>query len=106
MNKNWTKTTKEEFKKTFNSKSLKLIEIFKRENFDDEDKKIIEFNLKLKQEEGNIIVEKYVLKSEFDPFKKEMLEFKEQTNNRLDKIEEILYINNQQIKDLTIKLMN
>ena len=56
-------------------------------------------------------MEKYVLKTEFDPFKKEMyvfkqemLEFKKETNNRLDKIEEILYINTKQIQKLTVKV--
>ena len=144
---------KEEFKKIFNSKNNSVIEILKNQTIDEENKIIIEFYIKLKEKEGIEVMEKYVLKTEFDPFKKEMyvfkqemyefkkemykfkqemyefkeemykfkkemyefkeemykfknemLEFKKETNNRLDKIEELLYINTKQIQELTIKV--
>ena len=139
MNNNWKNIKKEEFKKIFNSKNNSVIEILKNQTIDEENKIIIEFYIKLKEKEGIEVMEKYVLKTEFDPFKKEMyvfkqemyefkeemykfkqemyefkeemykfknemLEFKKETNNRLDKIEELLYINTKQIQELTIKV--
>lgn len=125
MNNNWKNIKKEEFKKIFNSKNNSVIEILKNQTVDEENKIIIEFYIKLKEKEGIEVMEKYVLKTEFDPFKKEMyvfkqemyefkeemykfkkemLEFKKETNNRLDKIEELLYINTKQIQELTIKV--
>ena len=126
-------------KKIFNSKNNSVIEILKNQTIDEENKIIIEFYIKLKEKEGIEVMEKYVLKTEFDPFKKEMyvfkqemyefkedmykfkkdmlefkeemykfkkemLEFKKETNNRLDKIEELLYMNTKQIQELTIKV--
>lgn len=139
MNNNWKKIKKEEFKKIFNSKNNSVIEILKNQTIDEENKIIIEFYIKIKEKEGIEVMEKYVLKTEFDPFKKEMyvfkqemyefkedmykfkkemlefkeemykfkkemLEFKKETNNRLDKIEELLYMNTKQIQELTIKV--
>ena len=132
MNNNWKNIKKEEFKKIFNSKNNSVIEILKNQTIDEENKIIIEFYIKLKEKEGIEVMEKYVLKTEFDPFKKEMYvfkqemyefkeemykfkqemyefreemyKFKKETNNRLDKIEELLYINTKQIQELTIKV--
>lgn len=125
MNNNWKNIKKEEFKKIFNSKNNSVIDILKNQTIDEENKIIIEFYIKLKEKVGIEVMEKYVLKTEFDPFKKEMyvfkqemyefkeemykfkkemLEFKKETNNRLDKIEELLYINTKQIQELTIKV--
>ncbi|WPL38893.1 hypothetical protein [Malacoplasma iowae] len=125
MNNNWKIIKKEEFKKIFNSKNNSVVEILKNQTIDEENKIIIEFYIKLKEKEGIEVMEKYVLKTEFDPFKKEMYvfkqemyefkeemyefkeemyEFKKETNNRLDRIEELLYINTKQIQELTIKV--